>query len=321
MPNFIRSPVPTDRPPANVDEMVSQFVRTLHEDRNGDLWLGTNGDGVIHVADDTLVAHRLIDTFGGVAVYEVVEDERGLWFATSYGVKHHRAGVWTTYGTERGLTDDQVWSIARDTAGTIWAGTGTGVARLIGNNFEPFAVPRPDLPDTRPHLGYERVAALTVLRDGTVWIAFDGQGITVYRNGAFTFLTTAEGLPDNHVADLRQTTNGDVWIGTMYGGITRFDGHTFHNYMAAGRLPGVEAYNIQEDRAGNVWFNVEHEGVFRFDGTDFHALHEQTELPLGGVQSLYPDSQGTLWMATWFGLFGYQGGIFFRARDRGMRLR
>ena len=35
-----------DAPAPPPDDPISQFVRRIHEDRRGHMWLGTNGDGV-----------------------------------------------------------------------------------------------------------------------------------------------------------------------------------------------------------------------------------------------------------------------------------
>jgi ligand-binding sensor domain-containing protein len=39
----------------NLNGMVREFVRTIHQDRKGNYWFGTNGDGIIRYDGQTIM--------------------------------------------------------------------------------------------------------------------------------------------------------------------------------------------------------------------------------------------------------------------------
>jgi ligand-binding sensor domain-containing protein len=71
----------------NLNGMVREFVRTIYQDKNGNYWFGTNGDGIIRYNGKTLEKMSIADVSPNFRVLEIVEDKAGnLWFATSEGL-------------------------------------------------------------------------------------------------------------------------------------------------------------------------------------------------------------------------------------------
>jgi len=72
---------------SNLDGKVSEFVRKMYQDKSGNFWFGTNGDGVIRYNGVTLEKFTIKDGFGGSAVRGIKEDGIGnVWFGTSGGL-------------------------------------------------------------------------------------------------------------------------------------------------------------------------------------------------------------------------------------------
>jgi len=66
------------------------------------------------------------------------------------------------YGVSDGLKYSQVFCVAEDRDGMIWAGTSYGVSRYDGRKFESLT--------SRDGLPHDSVSALAVTGDGTVWL-------------------------------------------------------------------------------------------------------------------------------------------------------
>ena len=127
---------------SNRYEQLSPFVRRIFQDRSGNLWFGTNGEGVIRYDGDALEYFSIDDGFGGVAVRGIVQDKEGnLWFGTEGGVSKYDGKSFTNFTEKDGLVNNDVWSIAIDRKGIIWIGTLQGVSRFDGKEFAPFALP------------------------------------------------------------------------------------------------------------------------------------------------------------------------------------
>lgn len=68
-----------------------------------------------------------------------------------------------TYGVSDGLKYSQVFCVAEDREGMVWAGTSYGVSRYDGRRFSSLT--------SRDGLPHDSVSALAVTEDGTVWAA------------------------------------------------------------------------------------------------------------------------------------------------------
>ncbi len=315
---------------SNLDALVSEFIRTTYQDKNGNIWFGTNGDGVIHYNGDFLEKFTKKQGFGGTAVREIVADKEGnIWFGTSGGLTKHTPSAELTTGS-RSFTNfsqkgdqinNEIWSLAIDRNGMIWVGTVAGVSRFDGKVFTPFPIPKAAIQNPKPILSHYRISKIIEDKNGVLWFATDGYGICKYDPSAsdgkkFSHITTKDGLPDNNVADLLEDKNGNIWIGTMYGGVSLYDGTSFTNFTKNGIISGIEVYNFCEDKNGNIWFSAENFGVYRYDGKSFTNFRKKDGLATNGVQSIFEDKKGRLWFSTWSGLTGYDGKSFFSVTEK-----
>lgn len=301
----------------NLNGMVREFVRTMYQDKKGNYWFGTNGNGIIRYDGKTLENITIKTAQKGISVRGIIEDKAGnIWFATSSGLLKFDGEKFTTYSTEVGLQNEEIWSIWIDRKGLIWVGTVKGVSHFDGEKFTPFLLPNTKVEIPKPMLSDKLVFQFLEDRNGTMWFATDGNGIFKYENGEFLHLTSKNGLTDNNVADILEDKQGNIWIGTFNGGVSKYDGKTYTNFTKDGIIEGIETYNFCEDRLGNIWFSAEGYGVYRYNGANFTQYTTKNGLTTNVVQSIYEDNKGQLWFGTWQGISIYDGQKFMNAKDK-----
>lgn len=306
------------------DSLISPFVRRVFQDKSGNLWLGTQGDGVARFDGDTLEYFSVDEGFGGMVVRSIAEDAAGnVWFGTERGVTKYglsaNAGrgsgagtaMFTNFTERDGLAHNDVWSMAIDREGIIWIGTLQGVSRFDGETFTPFEIPETE-PDPYRGVTSPRLAH-SIMEDshGRMWFGTNG-GAYVYDarlkgnpGGPLSNISTKDGLPDNHVNDILEDERGNIWFATHYGGVCYWDGASFIQMPTKKRASGTEAWSLYEDRSGNIWFPLESFGVYRFDGGQLTQFHEKEGLSSGAIQCVYEDRAGRVWLGGWMGLFRY----------------
>ncbi|MBK8586101.1 MAG: hypothetical protein IPN88_12040 [Bacteroidetes bacterium] len=301
----------------NLNGMVREFVRTMYQDKKGNYWFGTNGNGIIRYDGQTLQKISIEGLRPLKVVYEIVEDKVGnVWFATSTGLVKFDGEKFATYSTEVGLQKEEIFSICIDKKGLIWVSNGEGVSHFDGKKFTPFILPETKVENPKPMLSDKLVFQFLEDKNGTMWFVTDGNGIFKYSNGEFTHLTTKNGLTDNNVFDILEDKQGNIWIGTFNGGVSKYDGKTYTNFTKDGIIEGLETYNFCEDSKGNIWFTAEGYGVYRFDGTNFTQFTTKDGLTTNVVQSILEDNKGQLWFGTWQGISIYDGQKFMNAKDK-----
>jgi ligand-binding sensor domain-containing protein len=303
---------------------ISEYVREVFQDRDGDYWFGTNGDGVCRYDGTSLTYFSVEEGFGGRAVRGILQDEGGaMWFATNGGVSRYESGIFTNYTVANGLSDNSVWSMMLDKSGTIWVGTHGGVCRFDGESFAPFPLPRVEVEDPTSRFTPKVVFAMFEDQAGNLWFGTDGEGAHKYDGKSFTSYTTKDGLAGNLVRSIRGDRRGRIWIGTDGGGVSRFDGSVFRTFTTKDGLSNDRIFEILEDSAGNMWFSTLGAGACRYDGKSFTAFREDQSLIIndrparGHVQEFFEDRDGILWLGCSGGLFRFDGTSFINVTRNG----
>jgi ligand-binding sensor domain-containing protein len=301
----------------NLNGMVREFVRTMYQDKKGNYWFGTNGNGIICYDGQTLENVTIEQKLKWPSVREIVEDKVGnIWFGTSSGLVKYDGEKYTVFSTEVGLQNEEIWGLTIDKKGLIWVGSSGGVSHFDGKKFTPFLLPETMVENPKPMLSDKLVFKIIEDKNGTMWFVTDGNGIFKYMNGEFTHLTNKNGLTDNNAADILEDKQGNIWIGTFNGGVSKFDGKTYTNFTKDGIVEGIETYNFCEDSHGNIWFSAEGYGVYRYDGFNFTQFTTLNGLTSNVVQSIFEDNKRQIWFGTWQGISLYDGQIFMNAKDK-----
>jgi len=303
----------------NLNGMVSEFVRTMYQDKKGNYWFGTNEDGIIRYNGQILESITVTGISPHFRVLEIIEDKVGnVWFGTSEGLIKYDGVKFKTFSFKEGLpgVNAEIWGLTIDKNGLIWVGATGGVCHFNGEKFTSFLLPISKVENAKPMLSDKLVFKIIEDKNGNMWFAPDGNGIFKYKTGEFIHLTAKNELTDNNVADILEDKQGNIWIGTFNGGVSKFDGKTYINFTKDRIIAGEETYNFYEDSLGNIWFTAEGYGVYRYDGKNFKQFTTEDGLTSNVTQSIFEDKKGQVWFGSWQGLSIYDGKTISNAKDK-----
>ena len=109
-------------------KQVSQYIRRIFQDEAGNIWFGTNDDGVARYDGHSLHYFSVEQGLAGRTVRGIAQDRQGyLWIATSGGLSRYDGKSFRNFTAHDGLPDDEVWSLLLDRSGVLWIGTAGGV--------------------------------------------------------------------------------------------------------------------------------------------------------------------------------------------------
>lgn len=283
---------------------------TISEDHEGNLWIGTLGEGLVRVSPSGVTSYVASHVLPDNTVSAIFEDrEQNLWVGTQDGLLRLSKSVVRTLTSHDGLGDDNVSTIYEGRNGVLWLTTITGrIYRRSAGKFTLFP-----LPASAAH-----TRARTVFEDskGALWIGTDLEGVVRVDGNAATHFTTREGLRNDTVRSFHEDRKGDLWI-ALGSGLSRWDGHQFHNYYLEDGLSYGSVRVLVEDHAGDILVGTDgglnriHEGRF---------IADPGFAPLAGerIWDLLEDADRTLWIGTrGGGLFRIAGGKLSKltARD------
>ncbi len=130
---FIRSTGPND-------------IRSLHQDRNGRLWIGQRSG--LQCLSAGSVDRCGTDGLPNTSVFAFHETSDAMWMGTSKGLMRLRNGTLTRYTEADGLYDDDLFTVLDDGLGNFWTSSNRGIARMAQSDF--VAYDRGAIPALRP---------------------------------------------------------------------------------------------------------------------------------------------------------------------------
>jgi len=297
---------------------ISAYIRKIYQDKKGNLWLGTNGDGVARFDGNSLEYFSKKEGFNGEAVRGIVEDQDGaVWFGTDLGVTKFDGESFINYGNAEGLEDCGVWNIMIDKSGEVWVGTISSVFNFDGKRFTKFALPETTVGANESR--FSTYLAWKIFEDskGVFWFGMDGAGLYRFDGKNIKIYTTKDGLCGNNVNDILEAKDGSLWFATRDGGISQYDGKTFINYNESNGLTSNFVYTMMQDKTGDIWFSTLGRGVDRYDGKSFTNYQEKQGVTRNHIQSIFEDNMGRLWFGFSGGLFRFEGNKFVNITKSG----
>jgi signal transduction histidine kinase/ligand-binding sensor domain-containing protein/DNA-binding response OmpR family regulator len=288
----------------SVKQLATNSIYALWEDREGTLWIGTYGGGLIRrdPKDGTFTAFTEEQGLSNNLIWCLYEDRKGnLWIGTYDGLNRLDAknGTFTTYTTKEGLSYNTISSLCEDRQGNLWIGTeGGGLNRLkhLDSKDGTFTIYT-----TKKGLSNDTVWALCEGREGGLWVGtYNGLNRLDSTNGTFTTYTTDDGLSDNRITTLYEDPEGCLWIGTYSGGLTRLDLKTgvFTPFTTKDGLSDDLVWAICEDREGGMWIGTQSGGLNRLRDGNVIAYTTKEGLSDNEVWCVFGDREGNLWCGT-----------------------
>lgn len=274
-------------------------IQAAFADREGELWIGTNG-GLVRWVADKIDRFPVTDPLASASVLSVLEDHEGnLWVGTETGGLHIlRDERFRTFGTRDGLSADATTTVVEDNAGTLWVGTsGNGLDAISRNGA---SINRVKTLQVKDGLSSDVILSLAAAPNGDLWVGTP-DGLNRIRKGAVTSFTSADGLPDDFVRSLLVDTDGSVWIGTRRG-LAHWIGEGAHidTFTQATGLGSDLVGAMARDVHGNLWVSTL-AGLSRLQGAPQPSISNFTSangLSSNVITALLPRSDGTLLIGT-----------------------
>lgn len=264
---------------------------TACEDRDGNLLVGTKGNGLFWFdADGKTTALSTNEGLSHNIITALFMDHEGdLWVGTEGGglnrVKRQGFDV---------LEQTSGWviqSVCEDASGGLWIGSnGKGAACWKDGALRRFAI-GPGIV-LGPSIYDWPVWTIFVDRKNRVWLGTKGAGLYQLQNGRFQQVGARE------IQAAFEDRQGRMWFGSMEGLIC-LEENTFKVFTTKDGLSSDAVRAIAEDRDGGLWVGTIGGGLNYFKNGKFTIYRKEPRgLPNDKISSLYVDADGVLWIGT-----------------------
>jgi signal transduction histidine kinase/ligand-binding sensor domain-containing protein/CheY-like chemotaxis protein len=195
---------------------ANNYAWTLTVDRDGKVWVGTNGGGLNVFSQDGVKTYTTKDGLADNQIHAIFQDHDGnMWIGTERnGVSLFANGKFQTYNTQNGLSNNRVWAILEDHNQRLWFGTDTGLSRLDKDHktFTTIGV--------EPNAGAIMGGPTAIYEDSDhiLWISTYGSGLKrLDESGKLTTYSRREGLFDDNVWAVLEDDQGNFWMSSNLG--------------------------------------------------------------------------------------------------------
>lgn len=270
----------------NTPAIRENSIFCLLVSKNGDLWIGTEGGGLVRYRRGAFRRFFTGDGLTNGFIRTVFEDHRGaLWIGTDDGLFRVEGERLVRTDGHAGVPHLAVHAIREDSQGRLWVG-GSTLLMLDGNRTVEYRF--------AGGFSQHRIKSILPARDGAIWVGTVSGLQRMQPRGAGRFTQAPE--VSSTVRVLREGRDGSVWAGTIGEGILFYrDGH-FSHLSAPDSLPSQTVLSFFEDNEQNVWIGTQ-TGLLRLSETPVSTF------PLPGAAdsdfgTIYQDRDGALWIAS-----------------------
>ena len=319
--------------PVQIDTIGDRSVLSITRDREGNLWVGTEADGLHILRSQKVSQIGALNDHALTALAQAIDGS--IWIGTrDDGLRLERpapstgslpassAPQITRPQLSSPLTSQVVLALAAGRQNDVWVGTLDGLAHITRNHVDQFSS-ADGLPD-------DVIRSLLVDDDRSLWIG-TRRGLVHWAGTPGAPFERINHLPSDLIGAMLRgqrslfgsSSQHPLWVATLNGlsSIDRNDGrHTGHR-IDYGPVPEISGSSIvenhpfpytaeqavitslAEDPSGTLWIGTRSHGLaVMTDVGLIRSLPPASGLPLN-INSLLADGRGHLWLGTPRGIF------------------
>lgn len=313
--------------------LKSDWIKVLHFDGLGNLWVGTHGGGISVIDQRGNIvrhfAHNPADpgSLGHNDILSMATDGAGkLWIGTENGgisiydpLTDRFTSVRNNPDDRFSLSNNSVYAIYHDNAENMWIGTYAGGVSFLPKFGPKFTSYYQKVND---YNSLSNNAVLSICGDSTsddIWIGTDGGGLNRFNRKTrnFTFYRHQEGNPhsisNDYVLSVIWVAKDMLGLGFHNGGVDFFNVKTgrIEHHLSAEDASGLsisDVNNMTRDRDGNLWIGTWKGGLNFYNVktkkyTHYrHSSDDPASISGDIISTIFQDKKGNIWVGTFNGL-------------------
>lgn len=299
-------------------DLSSQFIRSLAEDENQNIWVATNNgiDKIDIKNNKNIISFKTGDGKFDISendIYVVRYDPKGYIWAGALKEGLNRIDINTNEvkqyknddRDEKSLPGNNVKDILRDSSGNLWVGTDNGLAKY-NEQTENFATYKNKIYD-KTSLVNDEVFSIQEDESGLIWVGtyagisiFDpNTNIEHYKKDPFD----ENSISDNSIHGIYEDKDGLLWVGTNSKGVNVINRK---NYNVKHLNKTSKDYPISDNNINDVVgidnkiFIATKNGLNEVDKDlkTINIYNTEDGICNNNITALFADSKKNVWIGT-----------------------
>lgn len=298
-------------------------IKSLFEDSEGDLWIGTWSSGLYRYVPSTGKFYAYPQLNERNSAHVIYEDTNkniwvGSWNCGLFKLNNPKDLQRVSYvnyrhklGDNISLSDDIVYDISEDlNTNTLWVGTRSGLS--IMSNDTPGHFINYKSRGSSHYISCDEINSIIRDNSGMMWLGSIGGGVlnADTHQSMFTFHSlnfADDDIPTTSVRSLFTDSDNNIWMGIGTYGLAcleyatgKLKSHSQMPEFTGMTIPTVFSV-VQRKGSGEIWFGTYDGGIFAYHkGQRVRNLTPENCKFLGSscVSALYEDKYANCWVGT-----------------------
>jgi ligand-binding sensor domain-containing protein len=276
---------------AEREGLPTSDIRDVLEDKEGNIWLATYGNGILKFTGEAFTSYTTADGLIGDAVMSIMQDTQNHYWISTFdkGICKMIDDTIKLYDLKNITEVNRIWSSLCDHEGNLWFASSDGLFNFSKGTFKTYT--------STDSLPADVVLSLYEDQSGKLWVG-TSKGLAVRENGTFKNITDSQ-APRKRIRCIRQDKAGNMWFATNEG-VYNYNGEKFTAYSQKDGLPDNSTNCIEIDEYNRIWVGTM-SGLSVLRGNQFFA-QEIYNTPGSNVINFLKYHHNTLWIGTNNGL-------------------
>lgn len=274
--------------------LSSTNIRVLFEDKEKNLWVGTNNNGLNKLRyklfrcisqEDGLLAD-------GVAPILKLSDQTILAGNNCGGINRF---IYGKIFKSKIPENNCVWSLMEDEKKNIWIGTYGGGLYIYNSDKEIYHF------DKKNNFQAESVFSLLNDKNNNVWVGTD-IGLFIINKKDYGVTKFKPEIFNSKINYFLLDSKNIIWVGTN-NGLFKIAGNEIKAYNTYTGLPSNTIRTIYEDADENIWIGTVGGGLCRFRNSQLYVYNELINVLGPDIFCLALDDENHFWITSNKGMY------------------
>lgn len=273
-------------------------IRGLTQMENGDVWVGTDKEGVVVFKNDKPTTYYNTDNGlnNDFPQYFAQNPADGsIWIANhGNGIDRFYNGTFEAMTAADGLVSDLSTFITFSKEGLAFIGSEAGVSILKKRKI--------DVVDEAQGLSEEFLINVNEDSSGTVWVGTEGKGFNYKTENGWGVIEYPTKLTNGYASGGAVDRDGNIWFNTKGTGTVKIEDYKIAaSYSTENGLLADFARGLAFDQNNNAWIGTNDGVNVVHQNGEIESFTTENGLPHNFVMTAISASDGSIWVGTFGG--------------------